>query len=152
MALQARHQVFTPERQFAAIQPDWERSQPSLETKEISMHMLDWNNYRQQVLGGVGKMRALSPDTVKGYAALSGAGQNTNHLDAKTRELIALAVAVTLHCDGCITVHADAARKLGASKEELAEALGTAIAVNAGAALVYSTRTLDAFDAAAENQ
>jgi AhpD family alkylhydroperoxidase len=114
------------------------------------MHMMDWNKYRQQVLAGVGGLSKLSPETVKGYAGLSGAGQKTGHLDAKTRELIALAVAVSLRCDGCITVHADAARKLGASKEELAEALGTAIAVNAGAALVYSTRTLDAFDAAGE--
>lgn len=113
-------------------------------------HMMDWNGYRQQVLAGVGQIGKLSPETVKGYAGLSGAGQKTGQLEAKTRELIALAVAVSLRCDGCITVHADAARKLGASKEEIAEALGTAIAVNAGAALVYSTRTLDAFDAAGE--
>ena len=60
------------------------------------------------------------------------------------RELIALAVAVTLRCDGCITVHTDAAIKQGATREEIAEALGVAIAVNAGAALVYSTRVMDA--------
>jgi len=114
-------------------------------------HMMDWNGYRQQVLAGVGSVAKLSPETVKGYVALSAAGQKTGNLDAKTRELIALAVAVALRCDGCITVHADAARKLGASKEEIAEALGVSIAINAGAALVYSTRTLDAFDAAGEN-
>jgi AhpD family alkylhydroperoxidase len=62
------------------------------------------------------------------------------HLDAKTRELIAVAVSITLHCDGCITVHTDDARKLGASIEEIAEALGVAVSVNAGAAIVYSTR------------
>ena len=57
--------------------------------------------------------------------------EKTNHLDAKTRELIALAVAVTTRCDGCITVHTDAAIKAGASKEEIAEALGVAVALNA---------------------
>jgi AhpD family alkylhydroperoxidase len=61
------------------------------------------------------------------------------------RELIALAVAVSVHCDGCITVHADAAIKHGATEDEVAEALGVAIAVNAGTALVYSTRVLDAY-------
>jgi alkylhydroperoxidase/carboxymuconolactone decarboxylase family protein YurZ len=45
--------------------------------------------------------------------------------------------------------HTAAARKLGVTKEEIAEALGVGISVNAGAALVYSTRTLDAFDTAA---
>ena len=68
---------------------------------------------------------------------------------AKTRELIALAVAITLHCDGCIAVHTAAAKKLGATKEEIAEALGVGISVNAGAAIGYSSRTLDAFEAAA---
>jgi AhpD family alkylhydroperoxidase len=87
---------------------------------------------------------------VRGYAAMGGAGQKTGRLDAKTRELIAVAVAISLRCDGCITVHSDAARKLGATKEELAEALGVAASVNAGAAIVYSTRALDAFAASAE--
>lgn len=114
------------------------------------MHMLDWNTYRQQLRTGVGEIGKLSPETLKGYMGLSGAGAKTNHLDAKTRELIALAVAISLRCDGCITVHAEEARKQGASKDEIAEALGVAITVNAGAALVYSTRTLDAFTAATE--
>ncbi|MFZ1430230.1 MAG: carboxymuconolactone decarboxylase family protein [Geminicoccaceae bacterium] len=117
---------------------------------EILMHMHDWNTYRQQVLAGVGELGKLSPDTVRGYMALGQAGAKTGRLDGKTRELIALAVAVTLRCDGCITVHSEAARKQGASREEIAEALGVAISVNAGAALVYSTRTLDAFAAAGE--
>ncbi|MFJ7566202.1 carboxymuconolactone decarboxylase family protein [Herminiimonas sp. NPDC097707] len=107
--------------------------------------MLDWNDYQKQLLTRIGEVGKLSPDTVRGYQALSNAGAKTGHLDAKTRELIALAVAVTRQCDGCITVHTDAAAKLGATQEEIAEALGVAIAVNAGAALVYSARVLDAF-------
>jgi AhpD family alkylhydroperoxidase len=58
--------------------------------------------------------------------------------------LIALAVAVTVRCDGCIAVHTDAALRHGATREEIAEALGVAVAVNAGAALVYTTRVMDA--------
>ena len=114
------------------------------------MHMMDWNQYRQQVVSGVGQFARLSPDTVKGYGALGAAGAKTGHLDAKTRELIALAVAITLRCDGCITVHTESARKLGASPEEIAEALGVAVSVNAGAAIVYSTRVLDAYQSSAE--
>jgi AhpD family alkylhydroperoxidase len=115
---------------------------------EVLMYMIDWNTYRQQVRAGVGVVAKLSPETIKGYGAMAGAGQKTNQLDAKTRELIAVAVA--LRCDGCITVHTDAARKLGATEEEVAEALGVAVNVNAGAAVVYSTRALDAFAASAE--
>lgn len=107
--------------------------------------MLDWNDYRKQLAAGVKEVGQLSPDTIKGYMALSAAGQKSDLLGAKTRELIALAVAVTSRCDGCITVHTEAAIKHGATKEEIVEALGVAVAVNAGAALVYSARVVDAF-------
>lgn len=91
------------------------------------------------------QMRGLVPDVMKGYAALAGSGGSAKHLDAKTRELISLAVAVTTRCDGCIASHVEAAVALGVTQEELAEALGVAMAMNAGAALVYSTRALDCF-------
>jgi len=106
--------------------------------------MLDWNEYRKQLAIGVKEVGQLSPDTIKGYIELSSAGQKKDLLGAKIRELIALAVAVTARCDGCITVHTEAAIRHGATKEEIAEALGVAVAVNAGAALVYSTRVMDA--------
>ena len=83
---------------------------------------------------------------MEGYQGLSSAGSKTGHLDTKTRELIAIAVAVTTRCDGCIAFHTKAAQSAGASKEEIAEALGVAVALNAGAAMIYSARALDAVD------
>ena len=111
------------------------------------MSMLDWNEYHKQVLAGVKSIGQVSPDIVKGYQALGGAAAKTSLLGPKVHELIALAVAVTARCDGCIVVHTAAALQAGATKEEIVEALGTAVAVNAGAALVYSTRVLDAYSA-----
>jgi AhpD family alkylhydroperoxidase len=112
--------------------------------------MLNWDEYLQELMTRIGEIGRTSPDVVRGYRALSDAGSKTNKLDAKTRELIALAVAVSLRCDGCITTHTTAAIKQGATKEEIVEALGVAISVNAGAALVYSSRVLDAFHAKTE--
>jgi alkylhydroperoxidase family enzyme len=70
--------------------------------------MLDWNDYRTQLVVGVQQVGQLSPDTVKGYIELSSAENKKNLLGPKVRELISLAVAVTLRCDGCITVHTEA--------------------------------------------
>ena len=112
--------------------------------------MLDWLQYRKQLTGRIGELGKLSPDTVRGYQTLSGAGAKTSQLDAKTRELIALAVSVTTRCDGCITVHTGEALKQGATREEIAEALGVAVALNAGAAMVYSARVMDALSQHAE--
>jgi AhpD family alkylhydroperoxidase len=109
--------------------------------------MLDWLQYRKELGTRIGELGKLTPDTLAGYQTLSKAGSKTGHLDAKTRELIALAVSVTTRCDGCITVHTGEAMKHGATREEVAEALGVAVALNAGAAMVYSARVMDAMNA-----
>jgi AhpD family alkylhydroperoxidase len=109
--------------------------------------MLDWNEYQKQIGAQLSQFMKLTPDSVRGYQTLSAANAKDSKLGAKVRELISLAVAVTTHCDGCITVHTDNALKAGATREEIAEALGVAMAMNAGAALIYSLRTLDAVDA-----
>ena len=111
------------------------------------MAMMDWGKYREQIMTTAGSMAEMHPELLKGFQALDSASAKTKHLDAKTRELIALAVAARRDRDGCITVHTKAALDAGATREELAEALGVAIALNAGAALVYSARAMDAFTA-----
>lgn len=109
--------------------------------------LIDWTKYQSELLSRIKDLGRHSPETLAGYQKLSKAGETTRHLDAKTRELIALACAVTSRCDGCIAVHVDAAVKLGATSDEVSEALGVAIALAAGAALVYSARTLDSYEA-----
>lgn len=107
--------------------------------------MKDWTDYRRELMGTLGQIGQISPDILKANDVISAAAPTNPKLDAKMRELIALAVAVTTRCDGCIAVHADAARRMGATKEELVEVLGIAIALNSGAALIYSARAFDAF-------
>jgi AhpD family alkylhydroperoxidase len=109
--------------------------------------MLDWNQYRTELLATIAQIGRTSPDIVRGYRELTDAGAKTTLLGPKTRELIALAVAVTRQCDGCITIHTAAAIKHGATREEIVEALGVAVAVNAGAALVNSARVMDSYAA-----
>jgi AhpD family alkylhydroperoxidase len=93
------------------------------------MHLHDWNAYRRQLVAAVGDFAKLSPDTVKGYVTLGSAGQKGGRLGNKTRELIALAAAISLRCDGCIAMHAAAAREHGATKEEISEALAVAVGI-----------------------
>jgi AhpD family alkylhydroperoxidase len=113
--------------------------------QEKHMSMLDWDGYRKQLAAAISEIAKTAPDLVRGYRMLATSRAKSGALDAKTRELVALAVAVTVRCDGCITTHVDLAKKQGATADEITDALGIAVMVNAGAALVYSARTLDAF-------
>jgi AhpD family alkylhydroperoxidase len=65
--------------------------------------------------------------------------------------LIALALAIGSSCDGCVAYHAKAARDRGASREEVAEAIGVAIHMGGGPSMVYGADALRAYDAFAES-
>ncbi len=110
----------------------------------------DWDGYSAALRERGKELSALHPEVIKGFGALNRGAATTKHLDQKTRELISLAVAVTTRCQGCIDAHTRKAKSAGATKEEIAEALGVAIAVNAGAALTYSLHVLDAVDGAGQ--
>lgn len=90
-------------------------------------------------------LREHIPDVIGAYAALQRAAMAEGALSAKLKELIALAVAVTRECDGCVASHARGAARQGASEEEVAEALGVAVMLNGGPATVWGPRALAAF-------
>lgn len=106
----------------------------------------DWTGHNAHMKNSFGKLAQKHPKMFDAYKALVAAA-NAEALDAKTRELIAIAVAVTTRCDGCIAAHAEAAAKAGASESEIAGALATAIAMNAGAAYTYSLHAMEAIEA-----
>ena len=91
------------------------------------------------------ELRRMIPDVYKGFAALHGAAFADGVLDAKTKELIALAISVSTQCDGCISAHARAAAKQGATLEEAAETIGVTLLMGGGPASIYAPRAYSAF-------
>jgi AhpD family alkylhydroperoxidase len=92
------------------------------------------------------KLREAIPGVYHGYAAMSAAAMGEGGaLPAKMRELIALAIAVTRECDGCVVAHARGAAGRGATAQEVAEAMGVAIAMNGGPGTVWGPRAYAAF-------
>ncbi len=64
----------------------------------------------------------------------------------KTREFIALAVALTTQCAYCLDVHTRGAKLAGATEEELAELISIAAAVRAGATMGHGLMALRLFN------
>ena len=91
------------------------------------------------------ELRHAIPQVYAGYRQLHDTALAAGALDVKTKELIALAIAVSKECDGCIAAHAHAAVQHGASPEEAAEAIGVAFLMNGGPATVYGPRAFAAF-------
>ena len=90
------------------------------------------------------ELRRLIPDVFQGFSELHDAALAPGALDARTKELIALAIAVSKECDGCIAAHARAAARAGATAAEVTETLGVVILMN-GPATVFRPRAVGAF-------
>lgn len=91
------------------------------------------------------ELREHIPDVIGAYADMQRAAMGEGALPARVKELIALAIAVTRECDGCIASHARGAVKHGATEPEVAEALGVAVMMNGGPGTVWAPRALAAF-------
>ena len=91
-------------------------------------------------------LRRDIPDTMQGFTALAQAATRSGALDKKVKELIALAIGVATHCDGCIGFHSEALARLGASRLEVEEALGMAVYMGGGPALMYAADAMAAFE------
>jgi AhpD family alkylhydroperoxidase len=102
------------------------------------------NNYGSDVRAALREptreLRRAIPDVYEGYKQLHDAALAEGAVDVKTKELIALAIAVTRECDGCIAAHAHAAVRHGVTAQEAAEAIGVAILMNGGPGTVYGPR------------
>lgn len=90
-------------------------------------------------------LRKAIPDTYQGFGELHSAAFADGALSTKFKELIAIAIAVTDGCDGCIASHAQAAARAGATRQEAAETIGVTFLMKGGPATIYGPRAYDAF-------
>jgi AhpD family alkylhydroperoxidase len=91
-------------------------------------------------------LRRDIPETMQGFTALALAASRPGALDKKVKELIALAIGVATRCDGCIGFHSEALAKMGAGRAEVEEALGMAVYMGGGPALMYAADAIAAFE------
>src|SRR5271170_4766274 len=95
----------------------------------------------------VGELKKLAPTEFQGFLELDKiVGRDDGAIPRKYRELMALAVACTTQCPYCLDVHTTAAKKAGATREEVAEAAFIAAALRAGAAVTHGALAMKLFD------
>jgi AhpD family alkylhydroperoxidase len=106
-------------------------------------------NYSNVCAGISANLRMLRkdiPETMQAFSSLAHAATRDGALDKKTKELIALALGVAAHCDGCIGFHVEALVKLGATRQEVDEALGMAVYMGGGPSLMYAADAIAAYE------
>ena len=95
---------------------------------------------RKELLEPAHRLREAIPDVIGAYAALPSAAMAEGALSTKVKELIALAIAATRECDGCVAAHARGAARAQATEAEVAEAMGVVVMMNGGPGTVWGPR------------
>ena len=98
------------------------------------------------ISASMAKLRKEIPDVMTAFSSLAQAATKDGALDKKSKELIALALGIAGHCDGCIGFHVQALIKLGTTREEILETLSMAIYMGGGPSLMYAADALAAFE------
>lgn len=106
----------------------------------------NWPQMATELSGALREVRGGAPEVMKAFSGIAQAALKGGALDTKTKELIALGIAVAIRCDGCIAFHAEAAVKQGATREEVMETMGMAIYMGAGPSVMYAAQAVEAFD------
>lgn len=115
-------------------------------TNDMSEATYKYRDLTQSVSAGLSTLRTSTPEVMKSFSELGRAAMADGALDAKTKELIALAVSVAARCDPCIGFHAKALVKLGATRQEVDETLGVTTYMGGGPSLMYAANAVAAFD------
>lgn len=84
------------------------------------------------------------PSSMEAFTALHKHSTATGIVSQKTKELIALGIAIAVRCDGCIAFHVHDALEAGATPEEIYETIGVAVLMGGGPAVVYGTEAYQA--------
>lgn len=107
---------------------------------------MDYPEHYKQLKRQIEGLGKDLPGPIGAFFDLHGKVIADGALDAKTKELLALAISVTVRCDGCIAYHVHDALEAGASRAEILEAVGVAVLMGGGPSVVYGAQAREALD------
>jgi len=107
------------------------------------MEYLEYYQHMEERLMQLGREM---PGPMTGFARLHKKALEEGVLSAKTKELMALAISIVIHCEGCIAYHVHDAVEAGATRRELLETIGVALLMSGGPGSICAAHALDAID------
>ena len=107
---------------------------------------MNWKKFLEETRDNFEKFSASSPETFRGFAIMGKEAKKNGALNEKTKELIALGISIATRCESCIGLHMEHLVRLGATREEVVEALSMASYMGGGPSITYSAKALEAYE------
>lgn len=94
----------------------------------------------------IGSLALAIPQATDAFFKLAQVTFTEGALSVTMKELIALSISVSQGCEGCMAWHNAALHRMGASREQIAEAIAVAVEMGGGIALYNGAKALAGFD------
>ena len=107
---------------------------------------MDWKTRMRDLKDEIRVLNKAIPETTRAFSGLSKSVHDAPALDLKTKEYIAIGIALVQDCEDCLGWHVEALIRAGGTREELVEVLATGIQMGGGPALMTAARALAAWD------
>lgn len=110
------------------------------------MVIKDFPDFKHQLDKLIAQLGREIPDYMSGFGQMHKAATADGVLPKATKELMALAIGIAVHCDGCIAYHVHDALKAGATRAEVLETIGVAVMMGGGPAVIYGSEAMEALN------
>jgi len=107
---------------------------------------MNWEAFMDDTVANITTLSSEIPDTAAAFNRMGAAAKKPGALDEKTKEIMALGIAIATRCDSCIGFHVKSLIRLGTTRAELCEALAMATYMGGGPSFAFSAKALRAFD------
>ena len=107
---------------------------------------MNWTTFLNDTMQRMGKLQKEAPDTFAGFNLMGKAAKKNGTLDEKTKELIALGIAISTRCESCIGFHVKSLVRLETTREEFCEALEMIAFMGGGPSIAFGAKALEAYD------
>ena len=107
---------------------------------------MNWKDKLAATRSGLRNLNGAIPDATRAFGTLGKAVKEGGTLDFKTKEYVALGIAVSTKCEDCIVLHIQALITAGATREEVGDVLAMTIQMGGGPAMMYAAKAMECFD------
>lgn len=107
---------------------------------------MSWTEFLNETVDRLAVLQKQTPDLFAGFNIMGKAAKTSGALSEKTKEFIALGIAISTRCDSCIAFHVRSLVRLGASRAEFCEALEMIGYMGGGPSIAFAAKALEAFD------
>lgn len=107
---------------------------------------MSWSDFMNDTVARLDVLQKQTPETFAGFNQMGRAAKTNGALNEKTKELIALGIAISTRCDSCIAFHVKSLVRLKTTREELCEALAMIAYMGGGPSVAYGAKALEAYD------